>query len=313
MDSLIQVMADQESNPKTFGWNHVLDFGLYKGKFLSAVPESYIEWIVWNKVYLGKTTLKSALEQLKFVGSETSHGSCIAASAKTNTNRRKSNSKIHCNSSQANAGSQVFVYILQLQHGKWYVGITENMERRMLQHMSSTASSWTRLYPVVRVHEVSAVADESKVGVESRRVAELMWRHGVNQVRGAEHCNTRPFDISDKENLVRFVGHHLELDFREVGHWLESQLMSPSAKSRSSRSTSWVHCSAGSWVSPAFPCFRCGRSSHWASDCFANFHVDGRQLDTEEHQSDPSVDVETRAARHHERTSRGATPDQTFS
>ena len=54
MDSLIQVMADQESNPKTFGWNHVLDFGLYKGKCLNAVPESYIEWIVRNKVYLGK-------------------------------------------------------------------------------------------------------------------------------------------------------------------------------------------------------------------------------------------------------------------
>jgi uncharacterized protein (DUF3820 family) len=275
--------SNQGLEPAIFhGWNHVLDFGQHKGKLLNSVPKSYIEWVVKNKVYLGKPALQGALEQLNFIKSRT-----VSGIPKVITKRNvASRSNVNSNTPQRfiPSSDQLCVYVLQLQHNKWYVGITENMERRKIEHSSGKGSTWTRLHPVIQVHEVIRVTEDSKVGAESMLVAELMWRHGVNNVRGAEHCNTWPFDRRDTDRLVHYLGHHLELDYGEVRESLERQLDPQTSESRrpKRRSSSPERQSPP----PTSPCFRCGRNSHWASDCFANFHVDGTVLDGDNEYSD---------------------------
>ena len=37
------------------------------------------------------------------------------------------------------------IYILKLQQGKYYVGKTDNLEKRKQQHINGTACSWTKL------------------------------------------------------------------------------------------------------------------------------------------------------------------------
>ena len=268
------------------GWNYVLDFGQHNGKQLKSVPKSYIEWIVRNKVYLGKSNLQGALKQLNFIKTSTvplSPGSKVAhAVPKTGEVGSLTPSQ---------SGSQYLLYVMQLQHNKWYVGITENLERRRSQHSSGKGSTWTRLHPVLCIHDVSKVTEDSKVGAESKRVAELMWQHGVNNVRGAEHCNTWPFDKSDIDRLVHYLGHHLELDYNEVRQRLESQLEQPSSEGRTVRLRRGQRSNAQHNLPPTSPCFRCGRSSHWESDCFANFHVDGTALDGDDEESDSTVEL----------------------
>ena len=39
-------------------------------------------------------------------------------------------------------------------------------------------------------------------------------------------------------------------------------------------------------------CFRCGRSSHWAEDCYATYDINGDELDSDEEDFDDEDDCE---------------------
>ena len=41
----------------------------------------------------------------------------------------------------------VYIYVLKLVKGKYYVGKTNNPEFRLDSHFNSHGSEWTRLYP----------------------------------------------------------------------------------------------------------------------------------------------------------------------
>lgn len=46
----------------------------------------------------------------------------------------------------------VFIYILQLEQGKYYVGKTTNYAFRFERHFSSGGSAWTKKYkPIKRI------------------------------------------------------------------------------------------------------------------------------------------------------------------
>jgi predicted GIY-YIG superfamily endonuclease len=262
-----------DSDRGEVGWNHVLDFGVHKGKYLKDVPKSYIQWIVKKNVYQEKPNLDRSLRKLDLIKGPFNCNSeppefpleSVCASIKDITSIPK-----------------FYVYVLQLKQSKWYVGVTENMERRYSEHIDGKGSGWTRKHSVMRIHETFVVKEEEKVGAESKKVAELMWLHGVNRVRGAEHCNSWPFDTRDTDRLVHYLGHHLEINYEVVKRRIEPQLQetNPGSK-RPSRS---IRSRAGSTnrrrdEPGSNDCFRCGRGTHWESDCFANFHVDGSPLD----------------------------------
>ena len=43
------------------------------------------------------------------------------------------------------------VYVLELEHGKYYVGKTTNVPRRFKQHLSGSSSIWTRMFRPIRI------------------------------------------------------------------------------------------------------------------------------------------------------------------
>ena len=46
------------------------------------------------------------------------------------------------------------VYILKLRDGKYYIGSTENVEKRFLEHLEGTASTWTKLHSPIKIINV---------------------------------------------------------------------------------------------------------------------------------------------------------------
>lgn len=48
----------------------------------------------------------------------------------------------------------VFIYTLQLQNGKYYVGKTDNPQFRLNSHFNSNGSVWTSLYKPIKVLEL---------------------------------------------------------------------------------------------------------------------------------------------------------------
>jgi len=45
----------------------------------------------------------------------------------------------------------VFIYILQLEKGKYYIGKTNNPQFRLETHFNSNGSEWTKIYKPLKV------------------------------------------------------------------------------------------------------------------------------------------------------------------
>ena len=77
------------------------------------------------------------------------------------------------------------VYVLECEHGKWYVGITLNLNQRLAQHVAGTGARWTRLHRPLRVYKVISPAAEE---TERQETLRLMLQKGWENVRGGPWC-----------------------------------------------------------------------------------------------------------------------------
>ena len=48
----------------------------------------------------------------------------------------------------------MFLYILPLEGGNWYVGTTENINKRYESHASGTGAAWTKLHKPVSIDKM---------------------------------------------------------------------------------------------------------------------------------------------------------------
>ena len=77
--------------------------------------------------------------------------------------------------------SKTNIYILKLENNKYYVGKTDDLEKRKEAHINGTASSWTKKYKPISVEKIIPNAspfDEDKYTIE------YMDKYGIDNVRG---------------------------------------------------------------------------------------------------------------------------------
>lgn len=80
----------------------------------------------------------------------------------------------------------MYIYILALEHNKYYVGRTIDVEQRWQQHAQGKGSAWTRLHSPLRIERV--IESDSPFD-EDRFTKEYMAAHGVDAVRGGTYVN----------------------------------------------------------------------------------------------------------------------------
>ena len=95
------------------------------------------------------------------------------------------------------------IYALELEQGKYYIGMTCRFEKRISQHQRGVGSRWTRIHPMERVVETITIkqSDPHVPGnMENKLCAEYMDRYGVNNVRGGTHHDP----ILTEKHLLKF-------------------------------------------------------------------------------------------------------------
>mmetsp|Transcript_33187 Transcript_33187/g.88855 ORF Transcript_33187/g.88855 Transcript_33187/m.88855 type:complete len:335 (-) Transcript_33187:421-1425(-) len=146
---------------------------------------------------------------------------------------------------QAGAQQPQFLYVLRLQHGKWYVGTTTSPNIRFQQHMNGSGSEWTAQHPPVgnNFHNISQLHCSSQEArfKEDAEVKMMMSRHGMDAVRGGTYSRA-VLSNSDTEALQKELRHGQG------------------------------------------DCLRCGRNNHWSSNCFAKTSVSGDPIIDEDPQ-----------------------------
>ena len=75
----------------------------------------------------------------------------------------------------------VYIYVLQLQQNKYYVGKTNNPPVRLDAHFDAGGSAFTKRYKPLQIH---ALIPDCSDHDEQRVTQEYMGKHGIQQVRG---------------------------------------------------------------------------------------------------------------------------------
>ena len=75
-------------------------------------------------------------------------------------------------------------YVLELEDGNYYCGISQHVCKRIGDHILNKGSRWTKLHKPVRVVETCIIMDADPKVWEKRRTLELMREYGWRRVRG---------------------------------------------------------------------------------------------------------------------------------
>jgi hypothetical protein len=81
-----------------------------------------------------------------------------------------------------------FIYVLELEEGKYYVGKTNNPHFRLENHFNLNGSEWTKKYKPIRVLELKPNCDDYD---EDKITRKYMDTYGINNVRGGSFVSIK--------------------------------------------------------------------------------------------------------------------------
>jgi predicted GIY-YIG superfamily endonuclease len=80
--------------------------------------------------------------------------------------------------------SDGYVYVLKLERGKWYVGWTKDLLRRLKLHWGGEGAKWTMKYMPV---EIAGIVP-GNLDIENWITELMSKRYGAGNVRGGTRC-----------------------------------------------------------------------------------------------------------------------------
>jgi len=187
--------------------------------------------------------------------------------------------------------SMVFIYVLRLTNGKYYVGKTTNPEFRLETHFKSGGSAWTTRYKPIQIVEIIPNCDNYD---EDKYTKKYMDKYGIDNVRGGSFVSMT-LDKSTIQLLTQMNNGTNDKCFicQKSGHFAKECKTTNTSKPKIIYTTTQDNGSSDGWETDDSDtadesdesdeedddcCFRCGRYGHYASSCYASKHIEGYHL-----------------------------------
>jgi len=165
------------------------------------------------------------------------------------------------------------IYVLKLCDGKYYVGKTNNITRRLSEHIRGEGCEWTKFYPPSGDNPIEVYPCLSPVD-EDYRVKLMMVKCGIDNVRGGSYCTptlreTQIFVLEKEMNTANDVcfkcgksGHYAN----KCANSTSTPISTTCHKCGKSGHTEFT---CGSIRDIRLNCTKCGRNGHSAVMCYA--------------------------------------------
>jgi predicted GIY-YIG superfamily endonuclease len=164
-----------------------------------------------------------------------------------------------------NKKAPAYVYTLNLEGGRKYVGMTTNINQRMDQHFSGEGSAWTQKYAPVSIKSIKPAKDvDAAKKLETKMYFKMRDRHGTDMVRGAGHTTSIEYDDDDTDD-----------DSSDDAQYIACQLCE---KTFYSNVECRNHSCRDNRPKASVTCYRCGYHGHYATSCYASYHIRGYRL-----------------------------------
>lgn len=111
----------------------------------------------------------------------------------------------------------MFIYVLECENGKYYVGKAKNADYRIDQHWNGIGSAWTKLHKPIRVVKTFPCRDAFD---EDKYTKMYMSIYGIDNVRGGAYVLSK-LDEATVEFIEREICAARDLCFlcRKQGHF----------------------------------------------------------------------------------------------
>ena len=192
----------------------------------------------------------------------------------------------------------VYIYILQLEQGKYYIGKTNNPQFRIESHFNLNGSAWTTKYKPIKLIKLISNCDDYD---EDKYTRIYMDKYGIQNVRGGSFVQIEldPSTITHLEQMNNGTNNKCFICSKE-GHFAKDCEENECWETESEGSENIWCCyycekeftdqkkcdyhvkfckyeseeeseeeSESEEENDNDCCFRCGREGHFASSCYA--------------------------------------------
>jgi hypothetical protein len=181
----------------------------------------------------------------------------------------------------------VFIYVLELEQEKYYVGKTNNPSLRTEAHFTGEGSYWTKKYKPKTVINIIPDCDDYD---EDKYTLKYMEIYGIENVRGGSFCE---IELNDnvKNILNRMISGTTNKCYKcgDQTHFANECINQINEKCNCTASYFFAHLRSNCLLNGMMSvfsdkenkkttCFRCGRYGHLASTCYAKTRVTGSYI-----------------------------------
>lgn len=159
------------------------------------------------------------------------------------------------------------IYILKLKNNKYYIGKSNNVEKRYNDHVNGIGSTWTTLNKPIKI--IKTIPNCNNFD-EDKYTKEYMSKYGINNVRGGTYTK----EILDN-NTIKL----LETEIRGSNDLCyKCGSKSHFAKDCNLINEEELYVYSCNRKKLDNCCFKCGRSSHFANNCYATTNIHGKKI-----------------------------------